>query len=126
MSIESPIIGYTLGDQAGIGPEVIAAALKQVPQGAEYKLIGKHIPCTPGHPTQDTAEAALEHAAYDRCAALLTACEEHSLLWHYVTARMHFAQNDFSPARPHFEAAWELDPKTCCSRLEDCCRRSSI
>ncbi len=61
MSIESPVIGYTLGDQAGIGPEVIAAALKQVPQGAEYKLIGKHIPCTPGHPTQDTAEAALEH-----------------------------------------------------------------
>lgn len=61
MSIESPIIGYTLGDQAGIGPEVIAAALKQVPQEAEYKLIGKHIPCTPGHPTQDTAEAALEH-----------------------------------------------------------------
>ena len=70
------------------------------------------------------AEAALEHAAYERCAALLTACEEHSLLWHYLTARMHFAQNDFSLARPHFEAAWELDPKTCCSRLEDCCRET--
>ncbi len=61
MSLESPVIGYTLGDQAGIGPEVIHAALKLVPQGAEYKLIGKPIPCTPGHPTQETAEAALEH-----------------------------------------------------------------
>ena len=68
------------------------------------------------------AEAALERADYGRCAALLTACEEKSLLWHYLTGRMYFAQKDFSLARPHFEAAWELDPKTCCSRLEDCCR----
>ena len=28
MRIEQPVIGYTLGDQAGIGPEVIRAALK--------------------------------------------------------------------------------------------------
>ena len=28
MSIEHPVIGYTLGDQAGIGPEVVRAALK--------------------------------------------------------------------------------------------------
>ena len=69
-------------------------------------------------------ESALEQGAYDRCAALLTACEETSPLWHYLTARLHFAQNAFSLARPHFEAAWELDPKTCCSRLEDCCRET--
>lgn len=61
MSIESPVIGYTLGDQAGIGPEVITAALTQAPRGATYRLIGKHIDCTPGHPTQETAEFALEH-----------------------------------------------------------------
>ena len=68
------------------------------------------------------AESALEQENYDRCAALLTTCEEESLLWHSLTARLHFARGDFSLARPHFEAAWELDPKTCCSRLEDCCR----
>ncbi len=56
-----PIIGYTLGDQAGIGPEVVAAALQHAPQQAHYRLIGKKINCTPGHPTEDTAKAALEH-----------------------------------------------------------------
>lgn len=61
MKKQLPIIGYTLGDQAGIGPEVIRKALAQVEPCAEYKLIGKHIPCTPGKPTRDTAEAALEH-----------------------------------------------------------------
>lgn len=61
MSIESPVIGYTLGDQAGIGPEVIQAALKHVPQGAEYRRIGSTVVCPPGRPTQDTAKAALEH-----------------------------------------------------------------
>lgn len=61
MGIQTPIIGYTLGDQAGIGPEVIRAALKQAPTNAEYKLIGRHIACTAGQPTIDTAQAALEH-----------------------------------------------------------------
>lgn len=61
MSAERPIIGYTLGDQAGIGPEVIRAALAQAPAGAEYRLIGRQIPCTPGYPTEATAQAALEH-----------------------------------------------------------------
>ena len=70
------------------------------------------------------AEAALDRKSFDRCAVLLTACQEQSPLWHYLTARMHFARNAFSLARPHFEAAWELDPKTCCSRLEDCCRET--
>lgn len=61
MCATRPIIGYTLGDQAGIGPEVIRAALKHVPNDAEYRLIGKEIPCTPGCPTEQTARAALEH-----------------------------------------------------------------
>ena len=61
MSAEHPIIGYTLGDQAGIGPEVIRAALAQAPTRAEYRLIGREINCTPGQPTVATAQAALEH-----------------------------------------------------------------
>lgn len=61
MSLESPIIGYTLGDQAGIGPEVIRKALEQCSGSAEYRLIGSAIDCRPGQPTQDTAKAALEH-----------------------------------------------------------------
>ena len=59
--MESPVIGYTLGDQAGIGPEVVHAALHQISGKAHYRLMGKSIACTPGHPTLDTAQAALEH-----------------------------------------------------------------
>lgn len=60
MSLQSPIIGYTLGDQAGIGPEVIQKALAALPGHICCKPMGKPIACTPGHPTQDTALAALE------------------------------------------------------------------
>ncbi len=59
--LESPVIGYTLGDQAGIGPEIIAAALPRLEAGAEYRLIGSPISCTPGCPTRDTAQAAFDH-----------------------------------------------------------------
>ncbi len=59
--LESPVIGYTLGDQAGIGPETIAAALPHLSPQAEYRLIGKPVPCIPGQPTEQTAHAALEH-----------------------------------------------------------------
>lgn len=59
--LQAPIIGYTLGDQAGIGPEIIAKTLPQLPPGAEYRLIGSPIPAIPGCPTDRTAAAALEH-----------------------------------------------------------------
>ena len=38
-----PVIGYTLGDQSGIGPEVIFAALAsgELPEDAEYRQIGR-------------------------------------------------------------------------------------
>ena len=102
MSLESPVIGYTLGDQAGIGPEVIRAALQHVPQGAEYKLIGKTIDCTAGCPTQDTAEAALEHLEQAAAAlksgeidAVVTApiCKEalHRIGFHYPGQTEFFA-----------------------------------
>lgn len=61
MSLESPVIGYTLGDQAGIGPEIIAKALPLAPQGVQYRLIGSRINAAAGQPTNDTARAALEH-----------------------------------------------------------------
>ena len=70
------------------------------------------------------AEVALEQENYDRCSTLLAACEEKSPHWHYLTARVYFAREAFDLARSHFESAWELDPKTCCSRLEDCCRET--
>ena len=70
------------------------------------------------------AEATLKAENFDRCAVLLAAASAQTPRWHYICARMHFAQHAYTDARPHFEAAWDLDPITCCSRLEDCCREA--
>jgi 4-hydroxythreonine-4-phosphate dehydrogenase len=55
-----PRIGITIGDCAGIGPEIVDLALNsdQVPKSADYKVIGKYPDCPPGQPTQETARAA--------------------------------------------------------------------
>src|SRR5437868_1080340 len=62
-----PRVGITLGDCAGIGPEIVEVALKpdRLARAAEYKIIGKYPDCTPGQPTAKTAcaaAAALEEA----------------------------------------------------------------
>ena len=53
-------IGITLGDCAGIGPEIVDLALKsdRIARPAEYKIIGKYRDCQPGQPTHETARAA--------------------------------------------------------------------
>jgi 4-hydroxythreonine-4-phosphate dehydrogenase len=53
-------IGITLGDCAGIGPEIVELALKsgRIPDSTEYVVIGRQPNCKPGHPTTETARAA--------------------------------------------------------------------
>jgi 4-hydroxythreonine-4-phosphate dehydrogenase len=53
-------IGITLGDCAGIGPELVALALKSggIPDSAEYEVIGRQPNCGPGEPSIETARAA--------------------------------------------------------------------
>jgi len=55
-----PVIGITLGDAAGIGPEVVAAALRsgKLDGGFEYRVIGEKADARPGEPTAATARAA--------------------------------------------------------------------
>jgi 4-hydroxythreonine-4-phosphate dehydrogenase len=55
-----PRIGITLGDCAGIGPEIVDLTLKshRVPKSARFKIIGKYPDCRPGQPTRETARAA--------------------------------------------------------------------
>lgn len=60
-------IGITLGDCAGIGPEIVELALKsgRVPDSAEYLVLGRQPNCNPGQPAPETAlaaAAALEEA----------------------------------------------------------------
>ena len=59
-STTKPRIGITLGDCAGIGPEIVDLALKsdRLARLADYQIIGKYPDCTPGHPTAETARAA--------------------------------------------------------------------
>ena len=60
MSKKKPKIGITLGDCAGIGPEIVDAALKsgRVPQSTDYVVIGRQPDCKPGAPSIETARAA--------------------------------------------------------------------
>jgi len=55
-----PHIGITLGDCAGIGPEIAELALKsdRIARSAEYNIIGKYPDCSLGQPTIETAHAA--------------------------------------------------------------------
>lgn len=55
-------VGITLGDQAGIGPEIVRAALAsgRLPADAQFSIIGEVVPCSPGNPTAETARAALD------------------------------------------------------------------
>ncbi len=53
-------IGITLGDPAGIGPEIVRAALdsQRLPTSAEYLPIGNYSSGQPGQPSAETARAA--------------------------------------------------------------------
>ena len=55
-----PRIGITLGDCAGIGPEIVDLALKsgRVPDSAEYVVIGRQPDRKSGAPTIETGRAA--------------------------------------------------------------------
>ncbi len=57
-----PRILITLGDPAGVGPEVVALALSsfQIPSGFEIDVIGDANAGTPGKPDQKSAAAALD------------------------------------------------------------------
>jgi 4-hydroxythreonine-4-phosphate dehydrogenase len=62
-----PRIGITLGDCAGIGPEIVDLALNsnRIARTAESKVIGKYPGSRPGNPTAESAlaaAAALEEA----------------------------------------------------------------
>jgi 4-hydroxythreonine-4-phosphate dehydrogenase len=55
-------VGITLGDQAGVGPEIVRAALSsgRLTRDADYSVIGQAIDCSLGQPSRATAEAARE------------------------------------------------------------------
>ena len=64
-------VGITLGDPAGIGPEIVRAAINsgRLPHGVEYQCIGELAGSIPGKPTPESARAAL--AALEQAAQLV-------------------------------------------------------
>lgn len=82
-----PRIGITLGDPAGIGPEVVRAALAsgQLP-AADYRILGEGEGHSLGQPTPASARAA--QAALEEAAALARAGEIDAV----VTAPIHKAR----------------------------------
>lgn len=66
-----PEILITLGDPAGIGPEIIDAALAsgKLPSGFDFRVIGDRAAGIPGKPTPASAQAALD--ALEESARLL-------------------------------------------------------
>src|ERR1700746_4157089 len=81
-------IGITLGDCAGIGPEIVDLALKsdRIPKSAECKIIGKYPNCLPGRPTIETARAAA--AALEEAVTLVQRGELDAI----VTGHIHKAR----------------------------------
>ena len=65
------IIGITRGDQAGIGPEVVAAALAsgELSSACSYQIIGEQVDAVLGKPDAATARAALD--ALEQAAQML-------------------------------------------------------
>lgn len=64
--MKEPVIGLVAGDPAGVGPELLDAALKQPIAGALLEVIGDASPVEPGHPSvsgSQRAIASLEEAA---------------------------------------------------------------
>lgn len=60
------VIGLVAGDPAGVGPELLAEALRHPPEGAVLRVVGDPSPRTPGHPDRigsEQALASLEEAA---------------------------------------------------------------
>jgi len=68
-------IGITLGDSAGVGPEVVRAALEsgKLDPRFHYRVLGSAEGAVPGQPTPETARAAV--AAIEEAARLAVAGE---------------------------------------------------
>jgi len=58
--MKEPVIGLVAGDPSGVGPELLAHALKNTPDGVRLEVIGDPAPLNPGTPSQIGAQRAIE------------------------------------------------------------------
>ncbi len=100
-----PRLAITLGDAAGIGPEVIAAALEhpEVRPLAEFEVIGSPGGVIPGKPTLDGAREAV--AALEAAAARANAGEFHAVVTGPISKRQAHEVGFAFPGQTEFFAA---------------------
>ncbi len=99
-----PRIGITLGDPAGIGPEIVRAALasSRLP-AADFRVIGSYPSCSPGEATRESAEAA--HVALEEAVTLARGGDIDAVVTGPIhKARMYDVGFDF-PGQTEFFAA---------------------
>jgi 4-hydroxythreonine-4-phosphate dehydrogenase len=102
------VIGITLGDAAGVGPEVIHAALAsgRLDPDFTWRLLGNAAGATPGKPTPDTARDAL--AALEEAARLVRAGELAAVVTGPIhKARMQAIGFPFPGQTEFFASRWE-------------------
>ena len=58
--MKEPVIGLVAGDPSGVGPELLAHALKNTPDGVRLEVIGDPAPLNPGTPSQIGSQRAIE------------------------------------------------------------------
>ncbi len=103
-------IGITLGDPAGIGPEVVHAALAsgRLPEGAEFQIIGEYPDCATGEPTSNTARAA--RSALEKAAELAKRGEIDAVVTGPIhKARMYEVGFEFPGQTEFFAHRWGVD-----------------
>lgn len=58
--MKTPVIGLTAGDPAGVGPELLAAALNHCPEGVTLEVIGDARPSDAGFPSREGSRRAID------------------------------------------------------------------
>ena len=98
-------IGITRGDPAGVGPEIIEAALRDfvLPKGCDFEVVGETSGHIPGHPTEASARSALH--SLDIAAAKLLSGEWNAVVTGPVCKHaLHQIGYDFPGQTEYFAA----------------------
>ena len=100
-----PVLGLIPGDPAGIGPEILEACLndRELPRNCQLRHIGSRAGHQAGHPTKDSALAAME--ALEEAAALLASGEIQGIVTGPVAKRSLCDAGFAFPGQTEFFAA---------------------
>jgi len=115
MASSRKVIGITTGDAAGIGPEVVRAALSsgRLDAAFEYRVIGDAGAGVPGRPTRASAKAAF--AALEEAAGLAESGDIAAVVTAPVSkARMHEVGFDFPGQTEFFATRWKTPDFAMC------------